>query len=184
MKGTEVIAESLQACADRLYTVPGYPVTGIAEAVGAELVINERVALEYALGDSLSGRRAAVIIKNVGLNVCADPLVNATTQGVRAGVVIIAGDDIHARGSQNTQDSRYFGELAQVPVIEPGAGTCGRAISAAFEASERFSRVAIVRVTSQLLEGEVQVGTSLCHRNQGRLADPGLTMQGRGGRPR
>ena len=179
MKGTEMIAGSLQACADRFYTVPGYPVIGIAEAVGAELVINERVALEYALGDSLSGRRAAVIIKNVGLNVCADPLVNATTQGVLAGVVIISGDDIHARGSQNTQDSRYFGELAQVPVIEPGAGTCGGAISAAFEASERFSRVAIVRVTSQLLEGEVQADTSLRYRNQGRLAAPDLTMQGR-----
>lgn len=179
MKGTEVIAGSLRTCADRFYTVPGYPVTGIADAVGAELVINERVALEYALGDSIAGRRAAVIIKNVGLNVCADPLVNATTQGVRAGVVIIAGDDIYARGSQNTQDSRYFGELAQVPVIEPDPETCGDAISTAFEASERFSRVAIVRITSVLLEGDMRAGTSGQLREQGRLAAPDLTMRGR-----
>ena len=55
--------------------------------------MNEKTALEYALGDSLSGRRAAVIIKNVGLNACADPLLQATAQGLICGVVIVAGDD-------------------------------------------------------------------------------------------
>jgi TPP-dependent indolepyruvate ferredoxin oxidoreductase alpha subunit len=53
------------------------------------VVINEKVALEYGLGDSLSEKRSVIIIKNVGLNVCADPLVNATTQGLRSGVVIV-----------------------------------------------------------------------------------------------
>ena len=81
MKGVDAIAAALQGCGDRFYAVPGYPVTDIATVVRAEIVINEKVALEYALGDSLDGRRAAVIIKNVGLNVCADPLINATTQG-------------------------------------------------------------------------------------------------------
>jgi indolepyruvate ferredoxin oxidoreductase alpha subunit len=179
MKGTDAIAESLRTGADRFYTVPGYPVTDIAAAVTAEIVINEKVALEYALGDSLDGRRAAVIIKNVGLNVCADPLVNATTQGLRAGVVVIAGDDVLARGSQNTEDSRYFGELAQVPVIEPDGRTCTAAINAAFEASERFSRIAIVRVTPPLLENDVQAGTSVRRNRNGRLASPDLTMKGR-----
>jgi TPP-dependent indolepyruvate ferredoxin oxidoreductase alpha subunit len=180
MRGTEAIATSLCRCADRFYTVPGYPVTDIASAVGAETVINERVALEYALGDSLEGRRAAVIIKNVGLNVCADPLVNATTQGLCAGVIIIAGDDVLARGSQNTEDSRYFGELAQVPVIEPDLRTCTASVAAAFEASEQFSRVAIVRVTPPLLEGEVNEGEiKTGQRQKGSLASPDLTMRGR-----
>jgi indolepyruvate ferredoxin oxidoreductase alpha subunit len=180
MKGAGAIAAALRSCGDRFYAVPGYPVTDIATGAGAELVINEKVALEYALGDSLDGRRAAVIIKNVGLNVCADPLVNATTQGLLAGVVIIAGDDVLARGSQNTEDSRYFGELAQVPVIEPDARTCSPAIGAAFEASERFSRVAIVRVTSPLIEGEVTGTTAAPNQRQsGSLASPDLTMRGR-----
>ena len=39
----------------------------------SEMVINEKTALEYALGDSLSGKRAAVIIKNVGLNAVPIP---------------------------------------------------------------------------------------------------------------
>jgi TPP-dependent indolepyruvate ferredoxin oxidoreductase alpha subunit len=179
MKGADGIAGALRSCADRFYSVPGYPVTGIAGAVGAETVINERVALEYALGDSLSGLRAALIIKNVGLNVCTDPLVNATTQGLRAGVVVIAGDDILARGSQNTEDSRYFGELAQCPVLEPDSAACSGAIGAAFDASERFSRVAIVRVTPPLIERDVPEKTCIRQDGRGHLAAPGLTMRGR-----
>ena len=72
-------------------------------------------------GDSLMGRRAAVIIKNVGVNACADPLLQATTQGLIGGVVLVAGDDPEAKGSQTAQDSRYYGELAELPVIEPDA---------------------------------------------------------------
>ena len=60
----------------------------------ALLTTNEKVALEHALGDSLAGRRAAVIVKHVGLNACADPLVHATAQGLRAGVVVVVGDDV------------------------------------------------------------------------------------------
>ncbi len=179
MRGTEVVAKALRTCADTFYTVPGYPVTEIAEILHAELVINEKVALEYALGDSIAGRRSVLIIKNVGLNVCADPLVNATTQGLRSGVVIIAGDDVLAKGSQNTQDSRYYGEVAQVPVIEPNKINCVSAIASAFEASEHFSRVVIVRVTPQLLENEAVMGACKRQGVQGKLADPNLTMRGR-----
>ncbi|MCC7567903.1 MAG: indolepyruvate ferredoxin oxidoreductase [Methanoregulaceae archaeon] len=177
--GEEIVAEALLACADRCYAVPGYPVSGIAEKTGAEIVISEKVGMEYALGDSISGRRAAVVMKNVGINACADPLVQAVTQGLRRGVIILAGDDIEAAGSQNAQDSRYYGELAQVPVLEPGPETCFPAVEAAFEASERFSRPAIVRLTPDLL-----FGTGVADRVRrvdldGRLADPGLTMKGK-----
>jgi len=64
MKGEEVIAGAIRTSADRTYTVPGYPVTGLARLLSAELVVNEKVALEYALGESLSGRRSAVVLKN------------------------------------------------------------------------------------------------------------------------
>ena len=179
MKGGEALAQALRACADRCYTVPGYPVTSVAEAVGAELTVNEKVALEYALGDSLSLRRAAVILKNVGLNACADTLVNATTQGLRSGVVIVAGDDLSVRGSQNAQDSRYYGEVAEVPVLEPSGTTIGPALEEAFLASERFSRMAILRVTSDLLEREAAVPACTNVRDGGDLASGDLTMRGR-----
>jgi indolepyruvate ferredoxin oxidoreductase alpha subunit len=179
MKGEEVIAAAIRGSADRFYTVPGYPVTGLATCLSAELVVNEKVALEYALGESLGGRRTAVVVKNVGLNACADPLVNATTQGLRAGVVVVAGDDLEAQGSQNVQDSRYYGELAQVPVLEPDRTTCAAAVEEAFRASERFSRVALLRVTPPLLEGEGNPGRVARRNLTGSLAEPDLTMRGR-----
>ena len=105
--------------------------------------------------------------------------MNATTQGLRAGVVVVAGDDLEAQGSQNVQDSRYYGELAQVPVLEPDRTTCAAAVEEAFRASERFSRVAILRVTPPLLEAECEP-ESIERRNfTGSLADPDLTMRGR-----
>jgi len=124
MKGIDVITEALLACTDRQYTVPGFPVTELGAKTRAEMVINEKTALEYALGDSLEGRRVAVIIKNVGVNACADPLLQAAAQGLIGGVLLVAGDDPEALGSQTAQDSRYYGELAEIPVIEPDASSC------------------------------------------------------------
>lgn len=179
MKGTEALALALLRSADRCYAVPGYPVSEIAARVGAVITVNEKVALEYALGDSLSGRRAAVAVKHVGLNACADPLVHATVQGLRAGVVVVAGDDVRPIASDVAQDSRYYGEVARVPVLEPDGETLGPAIEAAFEASESFSRVAIVRVTPDLLDADVPLPSGRRSDREGSLADPGLTMAGR-----
>jgi len=179
MKGTEALALAILRSADRCYAVPGYPVSEIAARVGATIPVNEKTALEYALGDSLSGRRAAVVVKHVGLNACADPLVHATAQGLRAGVVIIAGDDVRPIASDVVQDSRYYGEVARVPVLEPDRETLGPAVEAAFEASETFSRVAIVRVTPDLLDADVPDAPVPRSGREGSLADPGLTMAGR-----
>jgi indolepyruvate ferredoxin oxidoreductase alpha subunit len=179
MKGEEVLARAMRSSADRFYTVPGHPVTGLARELAAGLVVNEKVGLEYALGESLEGRRAALVLKNVGLNACTDPLVNSVTQGLRAGVVVVAGDDLEAQGSQNVQDSRYFGELAQVPVLEPGRAAIAAAVEEAFRASERFSRVALLRVTTPLLEGECIPDRAPRKDGSGSLAEPDLTMRGR-----
>ncbi|MDH7593050.1 MAG: thiamine pyrophosphate-dependent enzyme [Methanomicrobiales archaeon] len=179
MNGEKAIAAALRICADRFYGVPGYPVNGLIELLDAEPVINEKVALEYALGDSLAERRAAVIMKNVGLNACTDPLVHATSMGLVSGVVIVSGDDPGAKGTTVAEDSRYFGELAQVPVLEPDRETCGSSVASAFEASESFSRVAILRLTPPLLESEVPDSSCTRQEQRGSRADPNLTMRGR-----
>ena len=179
MKGIDVITRALIACTDRQYTVPGFPITVLGERTSAELVINEKTALEYALGDSLSGRRAAVIIKNVGVNACADPLLQATAQGLIGGVILVTGDDPEAKGSQTAQDSRYYGELAELPVIEPDEATCYAGVEAALEASEEFSRVAMLRLTPQILEEEVTCTPVTRNDRRGRLSDRTWTMNGR-----
>ena len=97
------------------------------------MVINEKTALEYALGDSLSGQRVVVIVKNVGVNACADPLFQASVQGIEAGILLVVGDDPEAKGSQTAQDSRYYGEMAELPVIEPDKETCFTGVESALE---------------------------------------------------
>ena len=179
MNGRDALVEAIRACTDCQYTVPGYPITELGARTNAELVVNEKTALEYALGDSLSGRRAVVIIKNVGLNACADPLVQSAAQGLIGGLVIVAGDDPLARLSQTAQDSRYYGELAELPVIEPDQTTCYTSVEAALQASEMFSRVAILRLTPQLLDGEVKRDDIRREDRKGRLALQKWTMNGR-----
>jgi TPP-dependent indolepyruvate ferredoxin oxidoreductase alpha subunit len=179
MKGIDVLTEALLACTDRQYTVPGFPITDLGASVNAEMVINEKTALEYALGDSLEGRRVAVIIKNVGVNACADPLLQATAQGLIGGVVIVAGDDPDALGSQTSQDSRYYGELAELPVIEPGADCCYAGVEAALEASEQFSRVAMIRLTPPVLDADADPSPVERKEGKGRLSERTWTMNGR-----
>ena len=179
MQGTQVIARALKHSSDCMYGVPGFPVTELLDFTGAEIVVNEKVAVEYAIGDSLSGRRASVILKNVGLNACADPFVEATTQGLVSGVVIVAGDDPDAVGSQNAQDSRYYGELAEVPVIEPAPWNAARAVEEAFRASEQFSRICLLRLTPDLLLSDISPDLVERKDKKGAVVSRDYTMRGR-----
>lgn len=136
--------------------VPGYPISGIMELlmdspIEARWSVNEKVALEAALGASATGRRALVVVKHVGMNVLADPLITSATHTIGAGVVIVAGDDPGAMQSQNEQDSRYYGLLAEVPVLDPdspqSAYTC---MHRAFTLSEKVHMPVVIRVTGRL----------------------------------
>lgn len=188
MNGEEQLILDLKQTADRIYGIPGYPVSGLVAGTGAEPVINEKVALEYALGDSLCGRRAAVIVKHVGVNALADPLVNATSQGLIGGVVIIAGDDPLVTSSTVIENSASYGPVAGVPIITCRTGVYD-AVKEAFLASEQFSRVALLTIQPHDLTREVsdshrvkspETGTkSGENRSMGRLADPDWTMYGR-----
>jgi hypothetical protein len=64
-------------------------------------------------------------------------------------------------------------------VLEPGPGTCARAIEAAFSASEQFSRIALVRVTPELLSSDAVAEYVPRGQRRGRLAPSDLTMKGR-----
>ncbi|MDD2532590.1 MAG: thiamine pyrophosphate-dependent enzyme [Candidatus Methanomethylophilaceae archaeon] len=176
------LADCIRALSDTSYSVPGYPITELAEYSDSVFVINEKTAMEYALGDSLTGKRSVVIVKNVGVNALADPLVNATTQGLIGGVVLISGDDTVAEGSQNRQDTRPYSEVASIPLVELRMEDAYGSLERAFEESERFSRVALLRVTDLQLRTVINdrcIPVVPKVRGYGRLADRDLTMRGR-----
>jgi len=89
MKGLDALVLAARDAGVQAITyVPGYPITDAAVALGAEISVNEKVALEIALGASATGSRALVLAKQLGMNILADPLVISVTHGIGSGVVV------------------------------------------------------------------------------------------------
>ena len=89
--GNEAIAHgAVRAGARFACGYPGTPSTEIIEAtarlegIHSEWCVNEKVALETAVGASLAGVRTIVTMKHVGLNVAADPFMTLSLTGVNA----------------------------------------------------------------------------------------------------
>lgn len=141
---------------------PGTPSTEISEnlvkykdEVYAEWSPNEKVAMEVAIGASISGVRALVSMKHVGVNVASDPLYTISYSGVNGGLVLVAADDPGIYSSQNEQDSRMVARAAMVPVIEPSDSEEARVfMKRAFELSEEYDTPVMVRETTRLAHSQ------------------------------
>ena len=156
MNGDEALAWGTLEAGVRIVT--GYPGSPSSKVVGhllrwaerygvyVEWAINEKVALEEAMGASIGGRRALVCLKSVGMNVALDPLMVINLTGVHAGLVLLLGDDPGAWLSQNEQDTRLIARLAEVPLLEPSSPQEGKEMmAAAFALSEAHRTPVIVR---------------------------------------
>jgi indolepyruvate ferredoxin oxidoreductase alpha subunit len=136
---------------------PGTPSTEIMEAIArykdiyAEWSTNEKVAMEVAMGACYAGARALVSMKQVGLNVAADPFLAVATTGVNGGLVLISADDPGIHSSQGEQDNRQYAELAKVPILEPtDSQTAYDLMAYAFEISEQFDTPVMLRTTTRI----------------------------------
>ncbi len=161
--GDEAIAQgAMDAGLSGIYAYPGTPSTEISEYVhaskqtkeqhiNASWCANEKTAMESALGMSYAGKRAMVCMKHVGLNVAADGFINAAITGTNGGLIVVAADDPSMHSSQNEQDSRYYGNFALVPVMEPSnQQECYDMIAYAFDLSEKYSVPVLLRITTRL----------------------------------
>jgi len=112
---------------------------------------NEKVAMEVAAAAAASGLRSMCIMKHVGLNVAADPLMTLAYIGVKGGMVIISADDPLMFSSQNEQDNRYYALLSGLPMLEPSSIDEARAMTKyAFELSEQLNEPVILRTTTRI----------------------------------
>ena len=140
----------------RIY-VPGYPITDAVLALGdeAQMATNEKVAMEVALGASAAGRRSMVLVKHLGVNLLSDPLSIAPSHSIGAGLVVLAGEDVGPRGSQAEMDTRNYGPLCEIPVLEPsGTGLLRSALEEAYALSEKIRAPAMVRTTFEFGGGD------------------------------
>lgn len=168
--GDEALAQgAIDAGLSAAYAYPGTPSTEITEHIlrspearAGEIVCrwaaNEKTALEAALGASYAGKRAMASMKHVGLNVAADPFVNAAISGAHGGLLVNVADDPSMHSSQNEQDSRLYAELALVPCFEPSDQQEAYAVPArAFELSETYRVPVLVRLTTRLAHSRATV---------------------------
>ncbi|HNQ22006.1 MAG TPA: thiamine pyrophosphate-dependent enzyme [Phycisphaerae bacterium] len=167
--GDEAVAlGALDAGISGAFSYPGTPATEILEFIqqrtrgvdglSARWSANEKVALEEALGMSFAGKRALVSMKHVGLNVAADPFMNAALTGAHGGLVIVVADDPGMHSSQNEQDTRYYGDFAKVLMFEPSnQQECYDMTREAFEMSERIGLPVLVRLVTRLAHSRANV---------------------------
>jgi indolepyruvate ferredoxin oxidoreductase alpha subunit len=169
LTGNEAIARGAWEAGVRVAAAyPGTPSTEIMESlamfpagdVHAQWSTNEKVALDVAIGAAFAGRRALAAMKHVGLNVAADAFMSQSYIGANGGLVLAVCDDPGIHSSQNEQDTRIYGQLASVPVLEPSdAQEALDFTRLAFDLSERFDTMVIVRGTTRLSHTRSPVST-------------------------
>ena len=171
--GNEAIGRGLiEAGCQVMCAYPGTPSSEILPSVVrykrkeglntyVEWSVNEKVAFEVALAAAMAGKRSAVAMKQVGLNVASDPLMSSAYTGVDGGFVVISCDDPGPESSQTEQDTRMMAMLAKVPVLDPSNIYEAKEFAKlAFEVSERYQVPVILRPTTKVcyLRGEIELG--------------------------
>jgi len=129
LMGNEAIARgALEAGALVFAAYPGNPSSEIAGSLSlvadaldfhVEWSVNEKVAMEVVAAASFAGLRGLCAMKQNGLNVAADFLLNLNLTGCRGGLVVVVADDPGGISSTNEEDSRIFAKLGDLPLLEP-----------------------------------------------------------------
>jgi indolepyruvate ferredoxin oxidoreductase, alpha subunit len=179
LMGNEALARGLiESGVTLAASYPGTPASEILSAVvafaretgvqvHAEWSVNEKVAYEVALANSYAGRRAAVSMKQVGLNVASDPFMRSAYLGVKGGLVVISADDPGPHSSQTEQDSRFFAMFAKIPVLDPASPREARdMVRQAYELSEKYELPVLLRPT-----------TRVCHARQNVTLAPPVRLE-------
>jgi len=171
--GNEAIAYGILESGVSL--VSGYPGTPSSEIIPfiaqqveryerpphVEWSVNEKVALEVAAGASYCDVRAVVVMKHVGLNVAADPLMTLAYTGVKGGLVLVVADDPGCFSSQNEQDSRRYAQFAKIPCLDPSTPQEAYEFAKyAFELSELFEIPVMLRPTTRVSHARASVTLS------------------------
>ena len=138
---------------------PGTPSSEIIETIAnyndgrihVEWSVNEKAALEVAASAAYTGARTLVTMKQVGLNVAADPIMSLAYVGVKGGMVVVSADDPGPISSQTEQDTRLFGKFCRIPVFDPASPEeAYEMIQDAFAYSEKYKTPVLFRPTTRV----------------------------------
>jgi indolepyruvate ferredoxin oxidoreductase, alpha subunit len=168
--GDEAIAQgAIDAGISGAFAYPGTPSTEITEYIQkskeakeknirSNWGANEKTAMESAIGMSYAGKRAMVSMKHVGLNVAADAFINSAITGANGGLLVVSADDPSMHSSQNEQDSRFYGQFAMIPILEPSnQQEAYDMVHYGFELSEKMGVPVMMRITTRLAHSRAGV---------------------------
>jgi indolepyruvate ferredoxin oxidoreductase alpha subunit len=129
LMGNEAIARgALEAGVKVCAAYPGNPSSEIIGSLSSaadaldlhvEWSVNEKVAMEVVAAASFAGLRGLCSMKQNGLNVASDFLLNLNLSGTQAGLVVVVADDPGGISSTNEEDSRIFAKIGDLPLLEP-----------------------------------------------------------------
>jgi indolepyruvate ferredoxin oxidoreductase, alpha subunit len=179
--GNEAIVQgALEAGVQFVSAYPGTPSSEIGDkfsqiakdnGIYFEFSTNEKVAMEAAIGASFSGMKTLVSMKNFGLNVASDSLLPFVYTGTVGPTVIVVADDPSCYSSgQSEENTRPFGDLAHIPILEPADAQEAKDFTKlGFEISEKFSIPVILRITTRVAHQRmpVEVGEVKIERKEG-----------------
>lgn len=161
--GNEAIARGIiEAGCEVATAYPGTPSSEILPAVArfadelgtstaVEWAINEKVAFEVGASASFTGKRACVVMKQVGMNVAADGIMSVAHFQLQGGLLLVVADDPGPHSSQTEQDSRYFAMFAKLPCFDPSTATEAKSmVFDAFDLSEKHQIISILRPTGRV----------------------------------
>jgi indolepyruvate ferredoxin oxidoreductase, alpha subunit len=159
LSGNEAIGRgAIEAGISFAASYPGTPATEILEYIArhfdgeAEWAVNEKIAFETAVGASYAGKRAICSMKQVGVNVAADPLMTSAYLGIKGGLVLVAADDPGGYSSQNEQDSRCYARFAKIPCLEPSDSQEAKDMTVlAFDLSEELELPVMLRSVTRVM---------------------------------
>ena len=145
-------------------TYPGTPASGIGDSLYEvrnqldgfhfEYSMNEKIAVEGAIGAAWTGIRSMAAMKQLGMNVAADPLHYVTNRGIIKGMVIVNGSDPGMQSSGTEQDNRFYSLHTHLPVIQPSNVQEAKDFTClAYALSDRFCIPFVIDAPSVLLHG-------------------------------
>ena len=161
LMGNEAIARgALEAGVKVCAAYPGNPsseiigtLAKVAHEFGlhVEWSVNEKVALEVAAAASFAGLRGLCAMKQNGLNVASDFLLNLNLTGCGGGLVLVVADDPAGVSSSNEEDSRIFAKLSDLPLLEPTNFQEAKEMTKlAFEISEQVGLPVLLRSVTRI----------------------------------
>lgn len=166
MSGAEAIARgAIEAGVAVAASFPGSPATWVHENLlmagkkldefYVEWSVSETKSWDVCLGAALAGRRAFLPIKQVGVNWIVDVVSDwVHKRALRAGLVILSGDDPGADTTSREQDTRMLVPFLEVPLLQAASVQEQKdVILEAFALSEKICAPVMVSVTRQMMYG-------------------------------